>query len=42
MRKSGEEVSFARVGEIIAMVDKNSDGQIDFEEFIKCMAVIKG
>jgi hypothetical protein len=28
MRKSGEEVGFARVGEIIAMVDKNNDGEL--------------
>jgi len=27
MRKSGEEVGFARVGEIIAQIDKNNDGK---------------
>jgi len=41
MRKSGEEVGFARVGEIIAQIDKNNDGQVDFKEFLGCMRVIK-
>jgi Ca2+-binding EF-hand superfamily protein len=30
--QAGEEVTFQRVGEIIGMVDKNSDGEIDFDE----------
>ncbi len=29
------------MGEIIAMVDTNNDGQISFDEFVKCMALIK-
>lgn len=41
MRAAGEEVSFARVGEIIQMIDQNQDGFIDFDEFANCMAVIK-
>jgi len=34
MRNVGEEVSFNRVGEIIKMVDVNSDGEVDFQEFL--------
>jgi len=41
LRAAGEEVSYARVGEIISMIDINQDGLIDFEEFINCMSVIK-
>ena len=34
-------MTFTRVGEIITMVDKNSDGEIDFNEFLACMEVLK-
>jgi hypothetical protein len=34
MFQAGEEVTFQRVGEIIEMVDKNSDGEIDFNECV--------
>ncbi len=40
--KTGEVVSAARAEEIIRMVDTNSDGQLDFDEFMECMEIMRG
>jgi hypothetical protein len=42
MRRSGEEVSFGRVEEVMAAIDTNRDGVVDFEEFVQCMSAVKG
>lgn len=37
-----EQLSDEEVGEIFAMVDRNNDGQIDYEEFVQAMTAEKG
>lgn len=42
MRKASDQgglISNKKVSEIIALVDVNGDGDIDFDEFILCMQV---
>jgi Ca2+-binding EF-hand superfamily protein len=44
MRKANDQgglISNKKVSEIIALVDVNGDGDIDFDEFILCMQVAK-
>ena len=37
-----EQLSDEEVGEMFAMVDRNNDGQIDYEEFVQAMTAEKG
>ena len=36
-----QEISYARVDEIISEIDEDRSGKVDFDEFLKVMAVVK-